>query len=166
MLSVGILFYLYTRNGLLFILLPRICRLEPGKDESSVIKLNHIFITPLSSLAVMVAMLLPSSLLAVQKKKPVVVAPGPLLTRTTTRHEVRRFGYGGTVTIVGAPQGSITVEGWTRNEVEVTADVELNAASEEDLNRLATGNGFVCDDDSNHLSLLSTGTHDREFMKK
>ncbi|HKZ02592.1 MAG TPA: hypothetical protein VJ180_10150, partial [Pyrinomonadaceae bacterium] len=33
-----------------------------------------------------------------------------LLTRTTTRREGRRFGYGGTVTVVGAPTGSITVE--------------------------------------------------------
>jgi len=79
---------------------------------------------------------------------------------------VRRFGYGGTVTIIGAPKGSITVEGWPRSEVEMTADIELLAESEDDLNRLAMVNTFVFDEDTNHLSLLSTGTHDRAFMKR
>jgi len=117
---------------------------------------------------------LTSPLLAIQKSKTVdankskTVSANPvlLLTRTTTRHEVRRFGYGGTVTLVGAPQGSIIVEGWSRSEVEVSADVELHAESEDDLNQLATVNGFVFDEDTNHLSLLSTGTHDRIFMKR
>ena len=117
---------------------------------------------------------LTSPLLAIQKSKAVdankskTVSANPvlLLTRTTTRHEVRRFGYGGTVTLVGAPQGSIIVEGWSRSEVEVSADVELHAESEDDLTRLATVNGFVFDEDTNHLRLLSTGTHDRIFMKR
>ena len=109
---------------------------------------------------------LTSTLLAFQKSKTVNANPALLLTRTTTRHEVRRFGYGGTVTIIGAPKGSITVEGWSRSEVEVTADIELLAESEGDLNLLAAVNTFVFDEDTNHLSLLSTGTHDRVFMKR
>jgi hypothetical protein len=109
---------------------------------------------------------LTSPLLAFQKNKTVSANPVPLLTRITTRHEVRRFGYGGTVTIVGAPQGTITVEGWPRSEVEVTADLEWHAESEDDLNRLAALNNFVFDEDTNHLSLLSTGTHDRAFMRR
>lgn len=109
---------------------------------------------------------LTSPLLAFQKSKTVNANPVLLLTRSTTKHEVRRFGYGGTVTIIGAPKGSITVEGWPRSEVEVTADIELLAESEDDLNRLAAVNGFVFDEDTNHLSLLSTGTHDRVFMKR
>ncbi|MCA1556884.1 MAG: hypothetical protein LC747_09380, partial [Acidobacteria bacterium] len=44
--------------------------------------------------------------------------PSPQLTRSATRHETRRFGYGGTLTIYGAPEGSITVEAWARNEVD------------------------------------------------
>ena len=111
-------------------------------------------------------LLLTSPLLAFQKSNPVNANPVLLLTRTTTRHEVRRFGYGGTVTIIGAPKGSITVEGWSRSEVEVTADIELLAESEGDLNLLAAVNTFVFDEDTNHLSLLSTGTHDRVFMKR
>jgi hypothetical protein len=101
-----------------------------------------------------------------KSKSPSNAAAGPLLTRTTTRREVSRFSYGGTVTLVGAPQGSITIEGWQRNEVEVTADIQLQAESEEDLARLASVNGFIFDDTPNHLSVLTTGMHDRSFMRR
>ncbi|MDQ1525169.1 MAG: hypothetical protein QOE47_3093 [Pyrinomonadaceae bacterium] len=92
--------------------------------------------------------------------------PAPLLTRSTTRHETRRFGYGGTLTIHGAPEGSITVEAWPRNEVDITADIELKGATEEELAALAAVNNFVLDEDGSHLSILTTGTHDRKFMKR
>jgi hypothetical protein len=91
--------------------------------------------------------------------------PGPLLTRTTTRHDSRRLGYGGAVTIVGAPVGSITIEGWQRNEVDVSAEIELSAPSTQDLDRLAALNNFVIDDDANHIRIITTGTHDRKFLK-
>jgi hypothetical protein len=99
-----------------------------------------------------------------KNKNPAPAAP--LLTRTTTRHETQRLGYGGTVTIVGAPQGSITIEGWPRNEVDLTADIELHAESEEDLARLAAVNNFIFADDNNHLSVLTTGTHDKTVMRR
>ncbi len=117
-------------------------------------------------LLVVLTLFLTSPLLAFQKSTTVNANPVLLLTRTTTKHEVRRFGYGGTVTIIGAPKGSITVEGWPRSEVEMTANIELRAESEDDLNQLAAVNTFVSDEDTNHLSLLSTGTHDRVFMKR
>jgi hypothetical protein len=90
----------------------------------------------------------------------------PLLTRTSTRRETARFSYGGTVTLIAAPRGSVTVEGWQRNEVEVTANIELKAPSEADLDQLAKVNTFVFDEDLNHISILTTGTHDRAFMKQ
>jgi len=97
-------------------------------------------------------------------------APPPpdvqLLTRTSTRHELRRFQYGGTVTLIAAPRGSVTVEGWNRNQVELTAEIELKAPTQADLDQLATVNGFVFDEDLNHLSILTTGTHDRAYMKR
>ena len=89
-----------------------------------------------------------------------------LLTRTSTRRETARFSYGGTVTLIAAPRGSVTVEGWTRNEVEVTAKIELKAPTEADLDQLAKVNTFVFDEDLNHISVLTTGTHDRVFMKR
>ena len=95
-----------------------------------------------------------------------VVAQDALLTRTTTRRETRRFSYGGTVTLIGAPRGSVTVEGWARNEVQIIADIEIKAPSEADLDQLAAVNGFIFDEDLNHLRVLTTGTHDRAFMKR
>lgn len=107
-----------------------------------------------------------STLASPQKNKAPALPTGPLLKRTTTRHEVRRFGYGGTLTVVGAPQGSITIEGWARNEVDVTAEIELHAASESDFDRLATVNSFIFDEDVNHLRILTTGMHDKSFMRR
>lgn len=101
-----------------------------------------------------------------KNKTPPTVPTTTLLTRTSSRRETRRFGYGGTVTIVGAPRGSITVEGWNKSEVDISADIELQGSSEEDLERLATVNNFVFDEDANHLSLITTGTHDKTFMKR
>ena len=92
--------------------------------------------------------------------------PAPLLKRTTTRREVRRLGFGGSVTIYGAPEGSVTVEGWSRPEVEITAEVEQSADTEENLTRLAALNTFVLDEDLNHLRVLTVGLHDRKYAKR
>lgn len=111
---------------------------------------------------------LPPSSSAQQKDKRSATpqAQSPQLTRATTRHETRRFGYGGTVTLIGAPNGSITIEAWPRNEVDVTADIELRAGTEEELTQLSAVNNFVLDEEVNHLRILTTGTHDKQFMKR
>lgn len=128
-------------------------------------KLKRISVALFATVFLFVA-LLARPLKASQQNKLAIALPVQLLTRSTTRRETRRFGYGGSVTVIGAPKGAVTVEGWSRNEVELVADIELKAETEEDLNRLATVNSFVFDEDLNHLSVLTTGTHDREFMKK
>ncbi|HKO60012.1 MAG TPA: hypothetical protein VJV03_02535 [Pyrinomonadaceae bacterium] len=99
-----------------------------------------------------------------QKQKPTPRAE-PQLVRTTVKHELRRFPYGGTVTVIGAPAGSISIEGWPRNEVSVSADIELRGHSEQDLAQLAAVNGFILDDEPNHIRILTTGTHDKAYMK-
>ena len=68
--------------------------------------------------------------------------------------------------MIAAPRGAVTVEGWSRNEVELVADIEIKGPTEADLDQLAAVNRFVFDEDMNHLSVLTTGTHDRAFMKK
>jgi len=108
------------------------------------------------------AVLLASATAALPQTAPEI----QLLTRTTTRRETRRFAFGGTVTLIGAPKGSVTVEGWSRNEVELTADIELKGPTEADLDQLALVNSFLFDEDLNHISILTTGTHDRIFMKR
>jgi hypothetical protein len=102
---------------------------------------------------------------AAAQKQKIATPVAPALVRTTTRLETRRLGYGGTLTLIGAPEGSITIEGWSRSEVEVRAEIQMRADTEADLDRLAAVNGFLLDEDLNHLRVLSTGTHDRAFMK-
>jgi len=102
-----------------------------------------------------------------EKKGAQAPAPAaPLLKRTTTRKEVRRVGFGGSVTIYGAPAGSVTVEGWSKGEVEITAEFEQSADTEENLERLSALNGFVLDEDVNHLRLTTVGVHDRNYLKR
>ena len=115
--------------------------------------------------SLLVALLAPPAIIS-QEKKPAESLPTNLLKRTTTRRETRRFSFAGTVTVIGAPRGAVTIEGWSRNEVELVANIELNAATEADLDQLANVNGFVFDEDLNHLSVLTTGTHDRAYLKK
>jgi hypothetical protein len=122
-------------------------------------------------LGVCACVLLSAAVLDAQQKNKkeaanTATAVAPKLTRTSTRHEVRRFGYGSALTILGAPAGSITIEAWTRNEVDITAEKELRADTEEDLTRLAEVNGFLLDEDANHLRILTTGTHDKATMKR
>jgi hypothetical protein len=109
-------------------------------------------------------LLFPTSARAQKKKLPDQIRP-PQLVRTTMKQEQRRFSYGGSVTLVGAPEGSITIEGWNRTEVTISAEIQLRADTEQDLDRLAAVNGVVLDEDANHIRILSTGTHDKAYMK-
>jgi hypothetical protein len=120
-----------------------------------------------AALLILIAALSPLPSRATQTSKPAAQTPAPvqLLTRSTRRTERSRFNYGGTVTLIGAPRGSVTVEGWSRNEVELTAEIELKAETEADLDQLAKVNSFVFDEDLNHISILTIGTHDRTYMK-
>lgn len=88
------------------------------------------------------------------------------LKRATTKTERADLGAGGTLTIVGAPSGAITVEGWQQPSVEVTAEIVIEAGTEEDLALLAKVNNFVLDEDFNHVRIISTGTHDKKFLKQ
>ena len=108
---------------------------------------------------------LPSSMAVAQKKPLPDPNRIPSLVRTTTRHEALRLGYGGTLTLVGAPVGSISIEAWPRDEVDIIAEIEIHADTEADLNRLGALNNFVLDDDSNHVTIMTMGTHDKAFLR-
>jgi hypothetical protein len=105
-----------------------------------------------------------SSRVVAQKDKKEI--KGPLVTRTTTRHETVRLQFGGTFTLSAAPAGSIIIEGWDRNEVDISASIELQAPTAADLDMLAAVNTFVVDDDVDHIRVMTGGTHDRAFMKR
>lgn len=109
---------------------------------------------------------LSSSVHAQKDKNTQTQTPAPALKRSTSRHETHRLSYGGTVTILGAPAGAITIEGWQRSEVEITAEIELQAGTDADLDLLARINNFTVDVDTNHIRIITTGTHDKNLLKK
>lgn len=79
---------------------------------------------------------------------------------------MRRTGYGGALSILGAPVGNIRVEAWSRPETEIVAEIEMRAGNEEDLARLAAVNTFVLDGDATRLNVVTLGTHDRKHLRR
>ena len=96
---------------------------------------------------------------------PLFAQTKPLLKRTTYKTENIDFGAGGTLSVVGAPNGSISIEGWSKNEVEITAEIEVQAETENDLALLAQINTFVLDENFGHITIQSVGTHDKKYLK-
>ncbi len=96
---------------------------------------------------------------------PIFTQTKPLLKRTTYKTENIDFGAGGTVSIIGAPNGSISVEGWQKNAVEITADIEVQAETEADLALLARINTFVLDENFGYITVQSVGTYDKKYLK-
>ncbi len=91
---------------------------------------------------------------------------GQLIKRTAFKTDSVEFGAGGTISVTGAPTGSISIEGWNKNEIEVSAEIEMQAASETDLAQLATVNSFVIDQGFNTTRIISVGTFDKDYMKR
>lgn len=89
-----------------------------------------------------------------------------MLKRTDYKTEKVEFNVGGTVSIVGAPKGSISIEGWRNNEVEISAEITNEAATEADLALLSKVNSFVIDDSFTNVRILSVGTNDKKYVKK
>lgn len=78
-----------------------------------------------------------------------------LLKRVNTKTETADFGAGGTVTVTGAPMGSITIEGWAKNQIEITAEIEVQAGTEADLATLSAVSGYAFDLTMGHASITS-----------
>lgn len=91
---------------------------------------------------------------------------GQMIKKTTYKTDAVEFGAGGTVSVTGAPNGSISIEGWSKNEIEVSAEIEIQAATEADLAQLATVNSFVIDQGFNTTRIVSVGTFDKAYMKR
>ncbi len=87
------------------------------------------------------------------------------LTRTVYKTDKLDFGVGGTIVIAGAPNGSIRIEGWSNNEIEISAEIELKASTEAELNQLEKVTGFILDESSLRLSIFSVGVNDRKHLK-
>lgn len=88
-----------------------------------------------------------------------------LIKRTTYKTDKFDFGVGGTLSVAGAPNGSIRVEGWSKNEIEISAEIELNAHTEADLNELSKVTGFPLEESIGRTGIISVGTHDKKYLK-
>lgn len=89
-----------------------------------------------------------------------------LVKRTITKTDRFDFGSGGTVAVTGAPNGSIRITAGQKNEIEITATIELRAASTADLDKLADVTGFVTDESIGRVGIVSMGTHSKQMLKK
>jgi hypothetical protein len=88
------------------------------------------------------------------------------LKRVVTKTDKLDFGAGGTVAIMGAPKGSIRVEPAAGNEIEIDAEISLEAGSEADLALLEKVTGFILDESLGREVITSVGTHDRKYLKQ
>jgi len=89
-----------------------------------------------------------------------------MLTRKITRSDKFDFGAGGTVSVTGAPLGNIEIVGGTSNEIEITAQIELQASTEEELSLLEAVTGFATDESILKTGIISVGTDHRSGDKK
>ena len=89
-----------------------------------------------------------------------------LITRKLTKTDRFDFGVGGTVSVTGAPAGSIKIIPSSTSEIEINADIELQAATEADLDQLAAVTGFVTDETLSLTGIISAGTHNKLGNKK
>ena len=88
------------------------------------------------------------------------------ITRTTHKSDRLPFGVGGTVAVIGAPKGSIRIEGWAKNEIEITAEIEIEATNEADIATLSKVTGFGLEETLGRTGIISLGAHDKKAVKK
>jgi len=89
-----------------------------------------------------------------------------LLKKTTTKTDKLDFGAGGTISIAGAPNGSIKIVGSSKNEIEITAEIEVQAANEADLSRLEAVTTFITQESTGRFSVITVGTQNKLGDKK
>jgi hypothetical protein len=90
----------------------------------------------------------------------------PKLKRTTYKTDKLEFGVGGTLSVIGAPNGSIRIEGGPNREIEISAEIEVQANTEADLKRLSDVTTFMLEESLGRTGIISVGPHDKKYMKK
>jgi len=106
-------------------------------------------------------------LVAVFAAAALAQTPAPAqVVRTITKTDKFDFSSGGSIIVNGAPNGSISITGTSKNEVEIVAEIELHAASEADLAKLAEVTGFITDESPIRTSVITVGVHNKFGLKK
>lgn len=88
------------------------------------------------------------------------------IVRTKSISRTMKFGPGGNISLIGAPHGSVSVEGWAKNQVSVSAEIEVHGKSEEDAARIAKVTGFYVEEDVTSLRIYSVGPHNKKYLKQ
>jgi hypothetical protein len=89
-----------------------------------------------------------------------------MLKRIVTKTDNLDFGAGGTIAIIGAPKGAIRIEPADGNHIEITAEVNLEAPTEADLNTLEAVTGFVLQESLGSVAINSVGSNDKNYLKQ
>ncbi len=89
-----------------------------------------------------------------------------MLKRTISKTDKFDFGAGGTVVISGAPVGTIVVTGSSKNEIEISAEIQIEAATAEDLDRIASVTTFLTEESTGRVGIMTIGTHNKLGDKK
>jgi hypothetical protein len=111
---------------------------------------------------VAVAIVLPSTGRADTKPQ----APQKLLQRVAAVERTVPSGYGASIDMTGAPQGGVQIATWREQTIEIDARIELNAPSEEDLDRLSSIVGFTIEPLATGVVVKTTGPHDKALLKQ
>ncbi len=85
---------------------------------------------------------------------------------TTTKTDRFDFGSGGTLSITGSPNGSMRITGTNKNEIEISAVIEVQATNDADLAKLAAATGFLTDESTMRTGILTVGTFNKFGLKK
>jgi hypothetical protein len=90
-----------------------------------------------------------------------VVCSAQVLNRITTKTDTIPLGAGSTVSITGAPRGSVKVNVIPGNDVQISADIEVEAANEADLAGAAVLTTYLTQDSLGKLAIISVGRDTR-----
>lgn len=89
------------------------------------------------------------------------VCSAQVLKRTTTKTETIPVGAGSTVSIMGAPIGSVKVNVIQGNDVQISAEIEVQAANEADLAGAAVLTSYLTQESLGKLTIVSVGRDTR-----
>lgn len=87
-------------------------------------------------------------------------------TRTIEKNFMVPSGPGNTLTIYGAPKGSMTITGSASNEIEIGAKITLEGPSSAVIDQLAAVTGFITEESTGMLIIKTAGTHNKIGDKK
>jgi len=75
-------------------------------------------------------------------------------------------GPGNTLTIFGAPKGSMTITGSASNDIEIMAKITVEGPSSTIIDQLAAVTGFITEESTGTLVIKTAGSHNRIGDKK